>query len=75
MQVSGIEIRLDWSLLIIFMLVVVNFGVGVLPRWHPSWPAASVWALAVLRLLRLAAGPRAVATRATARCRCDGTSR
>ena len=36
-RLFGVEVRLDWSLLIIFMLVVVNFGVGVLPRWHASW--------------------------------------
>lgn len=51
MRVFGIEVRLDWSLLIIFMLVTVNFGVGVLPRWHRDWPIGGIWALAVIAAL------------------------
>ncbi|MFT3836988.1 MAG: site-2 protease family protein [Myxococcaceae bacterium] len=51
MQLFGIEVRLDWSLLIIFMLVAVNFGVGVLPRWHRDWPIAGIWALAIVAAL------------------------
>lgn len=42
----GVEIALDWSLIIIFVLILVNLGIGVLPAWHPEWSAALVWGVA-----------------------------
>lgn len=45
-RVFGVEIAVDWSLLIIFLLVAFNLGAGLFPRWHPDWSAALVWSTA-----------------------------
>lgn len=42
----GVEIRADWSLLIIFALILFNLGAGVFPSWHPDWSLALCWGLA-----------------------------
>ncbi len=42
----GIEIRLDFSVVFIFGLIVYSLGSGVFPAWHPEWPANTVWATA-----------------------------
>lgn len=42
------EIRVDWSLLIIFALVAFSLGAQVLPAWHPDWGAALSWAVAII---------------------------
>ena len=47
-RLFGIEVRLDWSLAIVFALVTVNLGAGVLPSWHPAWGRTGVWAGAVI---------------------------
>jgi Zn-dependent protease len=44
----GIEVALDWSLIIIFTLVTLNLGAGLLPAWHPDWARPLVWAVAAL---------------------------
>jgi Zn-dependent protease/CBS domain-containing protein len=46
-RVAGIDVYLDWSLLIIFTLVTVNLGAGVFPAWHPDWSAATHWLTAL----------------------------
>lgn len=43
MRVGGVEIFLDWSLLIIVALVTVSLGSGLLPSWHPDWSALAIW--------------------------------
>ncbi len=43
----GIEIRLDWSVLIIFALIVYSLGAGLFPQWHPGWSAATTWITAL----------------------------
>lgn len=43
----GIEIRLDWSVLIIFSLIVYSLGAGLFPQWHPDWSAATAWITAL----------------------------
>lgn len=45
-RVSGIQLFADWSLIIIFVLVLVNLAVGVFPSWHPNWSVALVWTVA-----------------------------
>lgn len=45
--VRGIEIRLDLSVAIIFVLVVYSLAAGVFPDWHQDWTAARSWAMAV----------------------------
>lgn len=46
--VAGIEIRLDPSLLIIFMLLVYVLGGSVFPSWHPDWKFVTTWLTALL---------------------------
>lgn len=46
-RLFGIELRLDWSLLIIFVLIVLELSLGVFPRWHVDWSPAAIWAMAV----------------------------
>jgi Zn-dependent protease/CBS domain-containing protein len=36
-QVAGVEVVLDWSLLIVFGLIAMALAGGVLPHWHPDW--------------------------------------
>jgi Zn-dependent protease len=43
----GIEIRLDWSVLIIFGLIVYSLGAGLFPQWHPDWSTVTTWTTAV----------------------------
>lgn len=50
-RVFGVEIFVDWSVAIIFMLVAVGLGAGALPRWHPEWGGALRWIVAVTAAL------------------------
>jgi Zn-dependent protease/predicted transcriptional regulator len=41
--IAGIEVRVDWSLLIIFFLITFSLGTALFPAWHPDWsPLLSV---------------------------------
>ena len=44
----GIEVRLDFSVIFIFALIVYSLGTGVFPSWHPDWPMATIWSMAAL---------------------------
>ncbi|MEQ8860245.1 MAG: site-2 protease family protein [Pseudomonadales bacterium] len=46
-SVFDIEIRLDWSVLIIFALIVYSLGGGLFPQWHPDWTPAISWLTAL----------------------------
>ncbi len=46
-SIGGVEIRVDWSLLIIFALVCFSLATGVFPAWHPDWGAGLCWITAV----------------------------
>jgi Zn-dependent protease len=46
-RVAGIELIADWSLIIIFVLVLANLGLGVIPAWHPDWSPLLVWGVAL----------------------------
>jgi Zn-dependent protease/CBS domain-containing protein len=46
-RLAGVEIRVDWSLLIIFALVTYSLGAGVFPDWHPGWGPALTWSVAL----------------------------
>ena len=46
-RLFGVEIFVDWSVAIIFMLVTVGLGSGALPRWHPEWSGALRWIVAL----------------------------
>ena len=50
-RVFGIEIFIDWSIAIIFMLVAVGLGAGALPRWHPEWGGTLRWIVAIAAAL------------------------
>jgi Zn-dependent protease/CBS domain-containing protein len=42
-RILGVDVYLDWSLIIIFMLVTFSLGAGGLPQWHPDWSPATIW--------------------------------
>lgn len=46
-SISGIQIRADWSLLIIFTLISLGLATEIFPAWHPDWSAALAWTTAV----------------------------
>ncbi|HTQ36658.1 MAG TPA: site-2 protease family protein [Steroidobacteraceae bacterium] len=46
-RISGIGIRIDWSLLIIFVLIAGTLAAGVFPAWHPDWSVARSWLTAL----------------------------
>ena len=48
MRIAGIDIIVDWSLLIIFALIVMGLASGVFPQWHPQWSAATAWLTALI---------------------------
>jgi len=46
-RLFGVEIRLDFTLIIVFFLVATSLGNGTLPNWHPDWPPVLVWSVAI----------------------------
>jgi Zn-dependent protease/predicted transcriptional regulator len=58
-SVAGIEVRLDWSLIVIFWLILVNLATGTFALHHPGWSPGLRWATgavaAVLFLLSILA--------------------
>ena len=46
-RVAGIEVLLDWSLLFIFVLILVSLAGGVFPAWHPDWSPGLIWLTAL----------------------------
>jgi Zn-dependent protease len=46
-SVAGIEIRVDWSLLVIFTLIAFSLASGLFPAWHPDWGPALAWTTAL----------------------------
>ncbi len=43
MRIAGIDITVDWSLLIIFVLITTGLASGLFPQWHPQWSATTAW--------------------------------
>jgi Zn-dependent protease len=47
-RVLGIELRVDWSLLVIFSLLTWNIAVVALPALAPSYSSVEYWAAAIV---------------------------
>lgn len=43
LRAAGVDVYLDWSLLIIFFLISTSLGSGLFPSWHPEWSAMTSW--------------------------------
>ncbi len=50
-RIAGIDVHLDWSLLIVFTLITISLGSGLFPVWHPDWSPAQVWITALAAAL------------------------
>lgn len=46
-RLFGIEIRLDLSVTVIFLLVCLSLGGSLFPSWHPEWGAVLNWVCAI----------------------------
>lgn len=47
MKIAGIDVTVDWSLLIIFALITTSLASGLFPQWHPAWSAVTSWLTAL----------------------------
>jgi Zn-dependent protease len=47
MRIAGIDVIVDWSLLIIFALITFSLAAGLFPQWHPAWAPATSWLTAL----------------------------
>ena len=47
-RIAGIDIFIDWSLLIIFFLITLGLGGGLFPGLHPNWDPLVVWTTALV---------------------------
>ena len=46
--IAGIDIAIDWSLIIIFTLITVVLATSVFPVWHPDWGLLLCWSIAIM---------------------------
>lgn len=46
-RLFGFEVRLDFSVLLILGVVVMNLGGGVFVQWHPAWSPLLRWSMAI----------------------------
>jgi len=46
-RIFGINIHIDGSWILIFLLVTWSLASGLLPSWHPEWSAGLRWAVAL----------------------------
>ena len=47
-RIFGINIHIDASWILIFLLVTWSLASGLLPAWHPGWSAGLRWGLAIV---------------------------
>jgi Zn-dependent protease len=47
-RIAGVEIAVDWSLLIIFALITLALATGAFPVWHPQRSTSLVWETSLL---------------------------
>jgi len=45
-RVFGIDVHLDLSLMVIFVLIGTSLALGTFPQWHPEWGAVLTWTVA-----------------------------
>ncbi len=50
-RILGIRVQIDWSWILIFLLVTWNLAAGVFPSLHPNWGPALNWSLGVVASL------------------------
>jgi Zn-dependent protease/CBS domain-containing protein len=50
-RIAGVEVRVDWSLLIVFWLIVMSLGGGLFPAHHPEWSTRFSWAMGAIAAL------------------------
>jgi Zn-dependent protease/predicted transcriptional regulator len=50
-RITGIDLHVDWSLLIIFFVIAFSLAVGLFPGWHPDWGRALNWGVALVAAL------------------------
>ena len=44
-RIAGVEVRLDWSVLVVAWLIVMSLGGVTFPARHPDWSPAFAWLL------------------------------
>jgi Zn-dependent protease/predicted transcriptional regulator len=52
-RIHGIELRVHWSWLIIFLLLTWSIATAFFPTFYPGWPVGAYWALGALSSLLL----------------------
>jgi Zn-dependent protease/CBS domain-containing protein len=50
-RIFGIDIAIDWSWILIFLLVTWNLGAGIFPQLHPDWSTELDWGLGLTAAL------------------------
>ena len=43
--IAGIDVAIDWSLLIIFTLITLMLATSLFPTWHPDWGLLLCWGM------------------------------
>ncbi|HEY8461438.1 MAG TPA: site-2 protease family protein [Blastocatellia bacterium] len=46
-RIFGINIHIDWSWVLIFLLVTWSLAAGLFPAWHPDWSQGLRWGVAL----------------------------
>lgn len=46
-RIFGVDVFVDWSLLIIFALITLSLASGMFPAWHPDWGPGLTWITAL----------------------------
>lgn len=46
-SIWGVEVVLDWSLLMIFAIISFDLGMRLFPGWHPDWSPRLRWGVAL----------------------------
>jgi len=50
-RIAGVDVLVDRSLLIIFVLILVSLALGLFPAWHPDWSPGLIWLTAFIAAL------------------------